>query len=299
MSHLFGPQVRAILLEVFRLSLRLAVVTAIFVPLERLFAAHPRKILRRGLAVDLGYYVINSLVIAFLLSIPMGLMAWAASRSLPPRFLMAVASMPLWARVLAGLVAGEIGYYWGHRLSHQVPFLWDFHAIHHSAEEMDFLVNSRAHPVDLVFGRLCALAPLYALGLATPTGAGGSLVPVLVTLMGLLWGFFIHANLRWRFGPLEWLVTTPAFHHWHHTRTGPIDRNFSSTLPWLDLLFGTYHLPGRELPEAYGIVAKLPDSLPGQLAYPLNPPLPGPPESSKADAGTDVRGKDEPATAAG
>ena len=131
-------------------------------------------------------------------------------------------------------MAGEVGYYWGHRLSHEIPFLWDFHAIHHSAEEVDFLVNSRAHPVDLVFGRFCALAPLYALGLGSRSGARGSLVPVLVTLMGLVWGFFIHANLRWRFGPLEWLVTTPAFHHWHHTRTGPINRNYSSTLPWLD-----------------------------------------------------------------
>ena len=109
-------------------------------------------------------------MIAFLLSIPIGLMAWAAHRLLPPSFLAATASLPLWARLLAGLVAGEIGYYWGHRLSHEIPFLWDFHSIHHSAEEIDFLVNSRAHPVDLVFGRLCGLAPLYALGLGSSAG---------------------------------------------------------------------------------------------------------------------------------
>ena len=51
---------------------------AIFVPLERLFAAHPQKVLRKGIGVDLGYYFLNSLVIAFLLSVPIGLVAWAA-----------------------------------------------------------------------------------------------------------------------------------------------------------------------------------------------------------------------------
>ncbi len=95
----------------------------------------------------------------------------------------------------------------------------------------------------------------------------GATVPVLVTLIGMVWGFFIHANLRWRFGPLEWLVTTPGFHHWHHSLT-PINRNYASTLPWLDRLFGTHYLP-REFPDAYGIAAKLPDSLAGQLVYPL------------------------------
>ena len=92
-------------------------------------------------------------------------------------------------------------------------------------------------------------------------------MPVLVGLFGILWGFFIHANLRWRFGPLEWLISTPAFHHWHHTLNGPINRNYASTLPWLDWIFGTYYLP-KDFPEAYGIEARLPESLLGQLAYP-------------------------------
>jgi sterol desaturase/sphingolipid hydroxylase (fatty acid hydroxylase superfamily) len=286
MPQLFGPQTQTILLEISRLALRLAIVAAIFVPLERLFAAHPQKILRRGIFADLSYYVINSLVIAFLLSMPIGLIAWAAHALLPPSFLALTASMPLWARLVAGLVAGEIGYYWGHRLSHENPFLWDFHSIHHSAEEIDFLVNSRAHPVDLVFGRICALAPLYALGLGSTAGASGSLVPFLVTLMGLLWGFFIHANVKWRFGPLEWLVSTPAFHHWHHTRSGPINRNYSSTLPWLDRVFGTYYLPTDALPEAYGIQSKLPETVLGQLAHPFNPPIPDRAEASKSGVGS-------------
>jgi sterol desaturase/sphingolipid hydroxylase (fatty acid hydroxylase superfamily) len=201
--------------------------------------------------------------------VPVGLLAWTVHRAVPGCILAATAVLPLWARALAGLVAREIGYDWGHRLSHEIPFLWRFHSIHHSAEHVDFLVNTRAHPVDMVFSRFCGLVPMYVLGLAGPVGASGSTVPVLVALIGTVWGFFIHANLRWRFGPLEWLVSTPAFHHWHHTRNGPINRNYASTLPWIDRIFGTHHLPREEWPAAYGIEAKLPDSLTGQLLYPL------------------------------
>ena len=157
-------------------------------------------------------------------------------------------------------------------------------AIHHSAEDVDFLVNTRAHPIDMVFGRFCALVPMYVLGLTGPIGPSGSLIAVVVTLYGTLWGFFIHANLQLRFGPLEWLVTTPAFHHWHHTRTGPIDRNFSSNLPWIDWVFGTAYLPRHAWPESYGISSKMPDDLIDQLAYPFLPPpeAPGPQEAKDA-----------------
>jgi len=65
----------------------------------------------------------------------------------------------------------------------------------------------------MVFGRFCALVPIYVIGLAEPEALADFQVPVLVSLIGIMWGFFIHANLRWRFGPLELLISTPAFHH--------------------------------------------------------------------------------------
>jgi sterol desaturase/sphingolipid hydroxylase (fatty acid hydroxylase superfamily) len=269
MLELITPHVQPGLIALGRLSLWLTILVMIFVPLERLFAAHPQKIWRKGMGVDLGYYFLSSLVPALLLSVPISLLAWAVHRIMPVGFLAAAAALPLWSRVLAGLVAGEVGYYWGHRWSHEIPYLWRFHSIHHSAEHVDFLVNTRAHPVDLLFGRFCGVVPIYVLGLGGPVGAAGTAVPVVATLIGTVWGFFIHANLRWRFGPLEWLISTPAFHHWHHTLNGPINRNYASTLPWLDWIFGTHFLPKNEWPSAYGIEEKLPDSLIGQLAYPL------------------------------
>ena len=294
MEQLFSPQIQEFLTSVFRLSLWLVILTAMFVPLERLFAAHPQKIFRKQIITDLSYYFLSSLLPAVLLSFPVALLAWSVRQAVPETFLQTMNSLPLWAKTLIGLVASEVGYYWGHRLSHEIPFLWKFHSIHHSAEQIDYLVNTRAHPIDMVFGRLCFLVPLYLLGLGGPMKTKESFVaPVIVTLIGLIWsltaadvsyieygvplivtligtswGFFIHANLKWRFGPLEWLISTPAFHHWHHTKT-PINRNYASTLPWLDVIFGTFYLPKSEFPTTYGIRAKMPDSLVDQLFYPL------------------------------
>jgi sterol desaturase/sphingolipid hydroxylase (fatty acid hydroxylase superfamily) len=281
-----GQPLPSLLIEIPRLCLWLIALAVIFVPLERLLAVRPKRVFRKGIVTDLGYYFLNSLVPALLLGLSIGPLAWAVHRLVPSGFLQATAALPLWARLLAGFVAGEVGYYWSHRWTHVVPYLWRFHAIHHSAEEMDFLVHTRAHPLDMVFSRFCGLVPMYVLGLGGPATLEGSAVPVAVSLLGTVWGFFIHANLRCRFGPLEWLISTPAFHHWHHTRTGPINRNYSSMLPWLDWIFGSLYLPGQ-WPEDYGITAKLPDALVDQLVYPLFPQPPAPDLSLSVAAGAD------------
>jgi sterol desaturase/sphingolipid hydroxylase (fatty acid hydroxylase superfamily) len=169
------------------------------------------------------------------------------------------------------MVVGEIGFYWGHRWSHEVPLLWRFHAIHHSAEHVDYLVSTRGHPVDIVFSRLCELTPMYALGLASPMALKGAAIPIVVILFGTFWGFFIHANVTWRFGPLEWLISTPAFHHWHHTNDGPevINKNYAPMLPWIDKMFGTLYLPKDKQPETYGIDQSISPILFGQLIEPF------------------------------
>ena len=249
--------------DIFRLCLWLVLLTTIFVPLERLFALHPAKILRRDVWKDVGYYFLNSLLPAALMATPLALIATLAHRLVPTDWYASVQNMPLWIRIIAGLIVADIGSYWGHRLSHTMPWLWRFHAVHHSATHLDFLVNTRTHPIDLVVVRMFGLVPLTLLGLGS-SGAQGALLPVVVTLVGTFAGFFLHANVRWRFGPLEWLVATPAFHHWHHSKLDPINRNYAATLPWIDRLFGTYHLPAAQWPAQYGIEQAMPDTLDGR-----------------------------------
>jgi sterol desaturase/sphingolipid hydroxylase (fatty acid hydroxylase superfamily) len=256
------------LVDVLRLAAWLALVTAVFMPLERLFSVRPQRILRPQVLADLGYYFINGLFTAGALALPLAALALLLQRVMPSPLLEATAALPFWARAAAALVVGEVGFYWGHRWSHEIPLLWRFHAVHHSATEVDFLSNTRAHPVDVAFVRLCGFVPLYVLGLAQSSGTSTDLVPALVVVVGTLWGFFVHANLRWRFGWLESVVATPAFHRWHHTNDANRDHNYASTLPVLDRVFRTLHLP-PSWPETYGIDAPMPERLADQLVHPF------------------------------
>jgi sterol desaturase/sphingolipid hydroxylase (fatty acid hydroxylase superfamily) len=274
----------ALLPELAALAARLVVVLAIFVPLERFCAARPQKFLRVAFVTDLAYYFFANLLPKLFLAVPLSALAWALHRAVPSAFYAVMADLPGWLRLSLAVLAGEIGFYWGHRLMHAVPMLWRFHAIHHAAEDMDFLVNTRAHPIDLFLSRLAGLVPIYLLGLAQPTGHGVDLVPVLVALIGSFWGFFVHANLAWRFGWLEWAVATPAFHHWHHTNDGPafIDKNFASMLPWLDWVFGTFYLPKGAFPSAYGIDAPMPAGFWNQMLFPWTNTISAPAQQARA-----------------
>jgi sterol desaturase/sphingolipid hydroxylase (fatty acid hydroxylase superfamily) len=206
-----------------------------------------------------------------MLILPMSLMAWGVHRLEPIGFYAWLGNIPLLLRFGMAIVVGEFGAYWGHRWSHEIPFLWRFHCIHHSPTEMDWLVNTRAHPLDMFFTRFCGLLPVYILGLAQPNSTTVDVVPMLYAVVGTVWSFFVHANVCWRFGFLEKWLATPAFHHWHHTNDDPrhINKNYAAILPWIDKLFGTFYLPRNRWPSQYGIDRPVAPSLTGQLLEPL------------------------------
>ncbi|ELX08604.1 sterol desaturase-like protein [Janthinobacterium sp. HH01] len=237
--------------NVGRLCVWLVLLSLVFVPLERWLAVRKAHLPRRALVLNLGLYFLNSLLPAAVVGMLMAVVAAAAQAALPSALPAAVGALPLAVKLPLSLLIAEIGFYWGHRLSHRWPWLWHYHSVHHKPEHLYFLINTHAHPVDMVVTRLFGMTPLYILGLAGAS-AGGSATPALVIVIGTIWGFFIHSNLRVRLGPLESLIATPAFHHWHHTSVAPLDRNFSSTLPFLDRVFGTWHLPDS-WPAAYGL----------------------------------------------
>ena len=265
--------VQAWALELLRLTLWLGILAAVFAPLERLFALRRHVGRMRQAPADIAFYFLNSLIPLMLLTPALALLAVGMRALTPPAYLALIGSAPLWAKLGLGIVVSELGGYWGHRLSHQIPLLWRFHAVHHAPRHVDWLISSRAHPVDEVFAKLTALTPVYVFGLAQPSPQGLG-IGAAVAVFGLLWGFLIHANVRWRLGPVEWIISSPAFHHWHHTKDADYrDRNFAALLPVFDRLFGTHYLP-RRWPDAYGIDEPHPATLAEQLVRPFQPAQP-------------------------
>lgn len=269
-QHTLAPHAWPLAWDVGRAAVWLVLLVAIFVPLERLFAVHPARIWRKQVGVDLAWYFINSLLPAAIVALPLSILARALRGADPGGLYSAEAAWPLWLRLPLVMLVTDFGAYWGHRALHVYPFLWRFHAVHHSAEQLDWLVNSRAHPFDIVFTRLSGLVPVYLLGLAQASGNRIDPVVAIAAIFGTVWTFFIHANIRARLGPLEWVISSPAFHHWHHTNDEHRDRNFAAVFPLFDWAFGTAWLP-KHWPPVYGTDAKVSRTLAGQLLDPLTP----------------------------
>lgn len=247
------PELTHLLYTIRSLVVWLFLLTAIFVPLERLFGLVRQQTLRPHLLADLGYFFMTGLIPTFILALPLGAIAALSRQLLPDAYLFWVISLPISAQIAIAFVVGEFGFYWGHRIMHEVPWLWRFHAIHHEPVRMDWLINSRAHAIDIIFTRMIGLTLVTIAGFGSPGSGSGSMVPVIVLIIGTFWGFFIHSNLKLRLGWFEHILSTPRFHHWHHSRIDHVNRNYASTLPIYDRIFGTHHLPPKAWPPSYGI----------------------------------------------
>lgn len=258
-----------------RLIVGLVVLAVVFGLLERLapaVAGQPRW--RRDSATDLAYWFFTPLVTKTLtaFSIGVALVAIAAASGVPfdraslESFLAPrgpVARQPAWLQAIELLVLADLIAYAMHRLLHR-PRLWRFHAVHHSSTQVDWLSAVRVHPVNDALTRVAQAVPLVLLGF--DPRALAAVVPLL-----LFWAIFIHANVPWSFGPLRWVIASPAFHRWHHAAEEQgLERNFAGLFPVFDLLFGTFHMPRDRQPRLFGIPGgDVPPGLWRQLWYPF------------------------------
>jgi sterol desaturase/sphingolipid hydroxylase (fatty acid hydroxylase superfamily) len=247
----------------------LVVVAAIFIPLERLLALHrDQRVLRTGWKTDLVHFVVNNLLTTaglFVVIVAFVVALRAVVGDVPSGLQAAVRSQPFWLQFVEAIAVTDLAGYLAHRATHQVPWLWRFHAVHHSIAEMDWLAAARLHPVDQIFTRACVILPLFVLGFSRAT-FGAFLVAF------TLWAIFIHANVRVTFGPLRWLIATPEYHHWHHTNdAGATNHNFAGMLPLIDVLFRTHHLSSgaTRWPRTYGTDEPMPSTYLGQLTAPF------------------------------
>ena len=241
----------------------LAILAVIFIPLERLFALHPHRVLRRGWRTDVVHFLVNGAALRIGMLVSVVVIGGFLRAFVPAPVRDAVAASPGWAQIAAGLTIATMGGYAGHRAAHEVPLLWRFHRVHHSSRELDWLAATHLHPLDETFTRSVAVLPLYALGFGR-VSLGAFLI--LITLQAI----FIHANVRLRFGPLRWVIGTPQFHHWHHAREPQAyNSNYAGEFPLLDALFGTLYFPANRWPAQYGVDDTQPDGYLRQIAWPF------------------------------
>jgi sterol desaturase/sphingolipid hydroxylase (fatty acid hydroxylase superfamily) len=232
------------------------------VPFEKLFPRHPQRLRRPGLGTDLVYGLAGRglAVVGLVVGAAIGVVSllWVPGLLLRP----VVGLLPGPMKVVVAFLLFDLLVYWAHRWSHEVPFLWRFHVIHHSSKQMDWVSGVRAHPLDGI-----VVAPVFVFLIAAgfnPKLSGAFVIVQLVV------GLFLHANVRWRWRPLHRVVITPEFHHWHHA--DEVDAhytNYSTFLPVWDLMFGTYFMPAVRRPQVYGAADYVPDRLSGQLWQPL------------------------------
>ncbi len=220
------------------------------------------------LKVDIGHLLISGLLTTRLLEVPvrLGGIALAAALAGQTGSSLWPTDWSLWIQLPLALVFGEFFLYWIHRITHEVDWLWRFHAMHHSAPRLYFLNAVRFHPVDIALSTFSPMIPLIALG------ADGSLI-ALFGLVSAIHGLFQHANIVLKLGPLNHFFSMAELHRWHHSRLlEESNTNFGQNLIVWDTVFGTRFLPeDREPPTDIGIAGlpTFPMDYLGQLLSPL------------------------------
>lgn len=243
----------------------LVVGALIFIPLERLFALRPgQKVFRQGWRADVLHFLFTRSLSDACAFVIVGVLVLLAHGLVSPTFQSAVASQSHALQFFEAVLIANLGGYIGHRLSHEVPFLWRFHSVHHSISEMDWLAAARVHPLDQIVTKALTVVPLYLMGFSKATF--GAYIGV-----ATLHAVFIHSNVCFKFGPLRWVIGTPAFHHWHHSAMAEAhNKNYAGELPLLDLLCGTFYLPDGRMPEKYGTSEPVPSGYLGQMIFPFS-----------------------------
>jgi sterol desaturase/sphingolipid hydroxylase (fatty acid hydroxylase superfamily) len=200
----------------------------VFRPLELVFPAKPgQRFFRPAWLTDLCFFLCKYLIWNGVVLLVLSYFSDYLNGILPQSFRDSVASQPWWLQVIEVIVLSDFIIYWGHRLQHRVGFLWRFHAVHHSAEHLDWLAAHREHPLDTIYTVGLINLPAFLLGFPLETLAG------FIAFRGI-WAIYIHSNVRLPIGPLRVLLGSPEIHHWHHDRDRDAG-NYANLSPLMDV----------------------------------------------------------------
>ncbi len=236
-------------------------------------AVRARPILSTCLFADLGYAALTIAAWDLLLPVYRTYLEQLYEHSIG-RLIVSPLELPWALAVAIAFLLGDLLAWFDHLLRHKVPFFWEFHAVHHSQEEMNPLTDYRVHPIDFLVVAQIRILPLALIADSL------NLVFTYVFVSWLLPKFY-HANIKTNLGPLRYVLVTPQSHRVHHSRDrAHVDTNFGVILSVWDRLFGT-QCPDSDVYPATGIhdagypnergrdMAALPGLLLRQLTHPI------------------------------
>lgn len=178
-----------------------------------------------------------------------------------------VSQLPHWLQLLIMFIVADFIQWNIHRLLHKSKYLWEFHKVHHSVEQMGFAAHLRFHWMETVVYKTIQYIPLSMIGF----GIGDFFIIHIITVAI---GHLNHANIKLTYGPLKYILNNPVMHLWHHAHhlpKGSYGVNFGLSLSIWDYLFKTAYVPNLNPHEPLGFdgIERFPKKFVGQEIYPF------------------------------
>jgi sterol desaturase/sphingolipid hydroxylase (fatty acid hydroxylase superfamily) len=140
--------------------------------------------------------------------------------------------LPFWGQVAIAYLTFDFMFYVTHRMGHEIDFFWRLHSVHHCAHRLSVLNASRAHPFDLIWRRFVPIFVTFQTGVSQEAF-------IMSGVIGSVLATITHMNVRFSFGPLNYVIGTNEAHRWHHSNKIGEAKNYSVFMLW-DHLFGTF-----------------------------------------------------------
>ncbi|MBI0398045.1 sterol desaturase family protein [Cyclobacterium marinum] len=175
---------------------------------------------------------------------------------------------PIWGQLLLLFLAADFIQWNVHRMLHRVPWMWEFHKLHHSVKEMGFAAQLRFHWMETVIYKTLQYIPLAMIGF-------GIQEFFIVHIFAVFIGHLNHANVGWGYGPLGYVFNNPKMHIWHHAKEWPEQHpygvNFGLSLSIWDYLFRTAYIPrnGKNIELGFDNDENFPEDFFHQMTYPF------------------------------
>lgn len=175
-------------------------------------------------------------------------------------------SWPVWSQFVLMFIIADFIQWNVHRMLHRVSWMWEFHKVHHSVEEMGFAAHLRFHWMETIFYKTAQYIPLAMIGFSLQDF-------FIIHIISVAIGHLNHSNLNITYGPLKYLLNNPVMHIWHHARKLPnkYGVNYGISLSIWDYLFKTAYIPNEGRDEKLGFDGdeQFPKTFWQQVIYPF------------------------------